>query len=526
MIDGPPPQPATEARARRPAAWALGALLVAGVCLRLPGLASPPTDIHHVRQSDTAEIARNFVAGGIDLLHPRVGWGGEDPVLVESELPAYAALVALGWVVAGQESAAWARGVSVVGWLIGGLGLWLWVRRRLPGPAHAYLVLYALSPLAIAHSRTMQPDALAVGLLLLALERADASAERGIGAALLAGLLGGLAIAGKGSLGFFAFLLPALILARGQRQIGRLACAAVGLVLLPLAWYLHAHTNLTAEGASFGLWGAGSHKWGGAEVWLDVATWRSIGGTLVTQALTPAGLLLAGAGLLEARRQPELRPFALALPLFAVAVLLVTDGFRLHNYYQLALVPFGSVLAGAGLLALLPQADGPAARWALGVTLILLLGLSAALGVGFLTEALRRDTRVEILGLALGVVVEEGNSVVAVDRHPQSLLHAMDRRGWRRSTVHFGEVTALEARGADYLLLTDTSTSWSDLDLLRQLEDGRALAARSQGWLLFRLGRPLVSARPAPRPTAPRGPEPTGTLPAASGGAAEGGVER
>ena len=49
-------------------------LVVAAIALRLPGLGNPPQDAHHVRQSDTASIARIMARDGVDLLHPRIGW--------------------------------------------------------------------------------------------------------------------------------------------------------------------------------------------------------------------------------------------------------------------------------------------------------------------------------------------------------------------------------------------------------------------------------------------------------------------
>ena len=479
----------------------LGALL-----LRMPGLASPPTDIHHVRQSDTSSIARNFAREGIDLLRPRIDWAGPDAGTVESELPLYAGATGALWRMSGGTSPVWPRGLSILAWLLGGLALLRLVRRRLDGPAWAYLALYFFSPLALAFSRTIQPDAMALCMLLWSLERADAAGDRephGLLSALVAGLLGGLAVASKGTLGFAAPLAVLLAVGRGGRgSLTRAAGLAAPLLLIPSAWYWHAHAHLGAEGATFGLWGVGAHKWGGPALWFDLGTWRALLGTLVTHTLTPVGLALAAVGVAISRRRPGLLPWGLGLVLGLVAMFVVAEGFRLHSYYQLLLVPFASVLVGAGALELRRrgQEAGRGMAAALLAVVLALGGLSALQGLTFARDALLRDSRIETAGLALSYVVPVGRALVVVDRHPQTLLYAIDRRGWHRSRVGYGDVMELEDFGAEFLLLTGTSPSWSDHGLLSALQDERPLVARSPGWLLFQLQRGV--ARPAARPAA------------------------
>ncbi len=502
-----PSEPAATTGRARAHVLLLLLLLVGATLLRLPGLSSPPTDIHHVRQSDTASIARNFVREGIDLLRPRIDWAGPDAGTVESELPLYTAATAALWRVSGTTGLAWPRGLSILAWLLGAAALFVLVRRRLEGPQWAYLALFLFSPLALAFSRTVQPDALALCLLLWSLERADAAGDRdrgGLAVAASAGLLGGLAVASKGTLAFAVPLVLLLAVGRGGRAgLSRAATSAVPLVLLPAAWYWHAHAHLGVDGATFGLWGAGAHKWGGPGIWFGVDTWRALMGTLVSHTITPVGVVLVLAGVAAARGRPGLRPWALGLGLGLVAMVLVAEGFVLHNYYQLLLVPFASVLAGAGALELRRRAtaSGPGTVAVLLMLLLALGAFSALQGLVFARDALLRDARIEVAGLALSYVVPLGHSLVVVDRHPQTLLYATDRRGWHRTEVSYGDVLQLEDIGAEYLLLTETSPSWRDPGLLTSLEDERPLVARSPGWLLFQLQRELP--RPAPTPEAP-----------------------
>jgi hypothetical protein len=470
-------------------------LLVVAVAIRLLGVTNPPVDIHHVRQSDTASIARNMAREGIDLLHPRVDWAGPDAGTVESEVPVYNALVSLGWASSGTPTAAgwaWARLLSVLAWLGGGLALLLWVRRRLEGPPWAFLVLYALSPLAVAFSRNMQPDALAVCLLLFALERTDAASDREGSEAwlglVLAGLLAALAIAIKGTVLPFVLLAPVILLARRRGAAGPAVAVVLALSLIPPAvWYWHAHAHLGVDGASFGLWGGDSHKWGGLAAWLQVGSWRSILGTFIVHAATPVGLAAAALGASRARDLPELRPFALALVAAAVSVILVTEGFALHNYYQLAFVPFLSVLAGAGAVEAIwwLRGDDRNRRAIVAVAAAVLAAWTLLAGQSFVREAVRREVRIETTGIALQALVPPGRSLLVVDQHPQSVLFAADRRGFHRTQTHMAEALALREAGAQYLYISATSPSYGDGGLQLQLREHWRLEARSLDWVLF-----------------------------------------
>ena len=303
--------------------WLL--LLAVGLGVRLWGVTNTPLDGHHVRQTDTASMALIMCQEEIAPFFPRIHWAGPLAGTVESELPLYAALTAVVWRLTCDQcvtcSPIWPRLLSVALWLLGGVALAWWVRRRLSGPAWPALVLYALSPLAVVFSRSIQPDALGVALLLWALALADRSRDLRrpmavLGVALAAGLLLGLAVTTAGKPVFWAPLVV-LLVARG-RGGWRIPAAAQLLAvsgLVSAAWLIHAH-SLGSQGATFGLWGVGAQKWGGPGVWLNLNSWRYIAGTLVTHTLTAAGVVFCGAGLLLTRsRQAELWPHAAGMAL-------------------------------------------------------------------------------------------------------------------------------------------------------------------------------------------------------------------
>lgn len=474
--------------------WVL--LIAVGLGLRLVAVDNPPLDAHHVRQSDTASIARIMCRENIDLLHPRIAWAGPSAGTVESELPLYAALTALGWRVTGEGPGAyaWPRLLSALSWLFGGVALALWVRRRLDGPAWPALLLYTLSPLAVVFSRNVQPDAMGVALLLWSLLAADRSRDEErpvalMGLALAAGVLLAAAVVTSGKAVFWTPLVLGLLLLRPDRwRVPAMTVALVAVTGLSAAWLWHARVHLGAEGATFGFWGRGAHKWGTPGLWLDLGTWRYILGTLVTHTLTPVGLLLGGAGIVLARRDRELAVFAVGLALGGAAMVVATEGFGIHDYYQLTLVPFASVLAGAAAVAAwkLRAARGwqlYAALWLLGVGA---LG-SGVLGARFVDRSLQSDSRVARVIVEVGTVMPVRKSLVVVDRHPQTVLHGLDRRGWHREAVDVAELQRLQQYGADFLLITDASASHADPALSEWVGPRWPAVARGNGWNLYRL---------------------------------------
>ncbi len=480
----------------RPHLVILAMLVVAAIALRLPGLGNPPQDAHHVRQSDTASIARIMARDGVDLLHPRIGWAGPSAGTVESELPLYNALVALGFPDEGPVTRAGyavARSISVLAWLVGGIALWLLLRRRFEGSAAPYLALYAFGPLAVVFSRTIQPDALSVCLLLLALERADAAGGatgrgRAVGA-LLAGLLLGVAISVKATIAFFAPVVLLLLVTRAG-GVGPALASGAGLLAagLPAAWYWHAHQHLGVDGASFGIVGAGAGKWGGPAIWLDPLTWRGIGGTFVMHTATPLGCAFLVLGLRRVRHEPELRPWVAGLGAAGLCAVIATRGVWLHNYYQLAWVPFASVVVGAGVVEGLRlwRVGGNARRAALVAGVLVLGGPTLLAGKAMIENGRRIDPRIRTIAWTINALVPEDAAVVVVDVHPQSILYAADRTGFHRTELAWPELLRLREAGAEYLSLS-AAAGYYDAGLQANLREQRRELARANDWVLFDL---------------------------------------
>ena len=144
------------------------AALVATVFAVVLALVRPETlvhDWHGWRQADTATIALDYAHGDLDVLRPRIAWGGDGPGYVEAELQVYTAALALlhrltgsAPVAAGGEwlgRALSAAALAATAWLV-----WVWLRMLGLRPAAALF-----GALAFATSRgtvflvSVQPDA-------------------------------------------------------------------------------------------------------------------------------------------------------------------------------------------------------------------------------------------------------------------------------------------------------------------------------------------------------------------------------
>lgn len=468
-------------------------LVLAGLLVRGAFLSSPPVDAHHVRQADTASMARVMARETLSLWTPRIGWAGPEAGPVEAEFPLYSAAVAAGWRVLPGEPAWLARLVSILAWLMGGVALHRLLSRRFPDlPAALPLALYVLSPSAVLFSRSIQSDALAVAMLAWAWERADASRDSARpGQSLVhSGLLLGLAIALKGPV---ALWLPVVAYAGWSgldRLKGRDVLVVLGLTVLPPAiWYFHAH-ELGADGASLKLWGADSGRWSTLPALLDLKSWRAVALAGIGHLMTPLGALLVLAGLSGVRERRELAVAAAGVGAALAAVLVLMPAIVTHEYYLLPMLPFASVLAGLGAVRLWRGAvvrGTPGSRVVIAVAVAGLMALSAWQGFVYLSWGWSTDSRIEAVALSAGQVLPPGTATVVVDRHPQTLLYALDQTGWHRERVSLPAVRELRSWGAEAMLITESSPSWLDDDLVRELLVQHPVVARGKGWSLLRL---------------------------------------
>jgi hypothetical protein len=351
-------------------------------------------------------------------------------------------------------------------------------------------LLYLFSPLMVAFSRNIQPDVLALGLLLLGLERIDSS--RGGGRCWVLWLVLGAASAGLGA-SMDGTLLPLLLLpllGLGSPS-WRPALAVLFAALPPLVWFTHA--GHLGDGAFLAaLFGGVQSPWGGPASWFSMGSVSALGGTVLVASLSPLGVLLLALGGREVMQDKALLPFVWGAGLVVLSGLVFTAAFSLRSFELLPLVPFVSVLMGPGLLHLLRPSVGGRLWATRGLAFLLFLG-SCWLGGDYIARATERDRRVELVGHIVSAAVLPESPIVVSDRHPQSLLFSMDRRGWHRGDLSIADLSQLEQAGARFLLITDHSPAWNNRPFRSQLEETRRVVARSETFILVGLRGPSAT---------------------------------
>ncbi len=340
--------PAGHVRRQKPAA--VVALLVVIVwCvveLTVRRTAAITDDFQGWRQADTQAIARSFASGSLDLLHPRIDWGGDGPGYVEAELQLYPFLIALAMRLVGES--VWpGQLLSLISIAGAALVLYHALERRFGGlPALVALAGVLGTHGVVATGTSIQPDALALLAFVIGfvgfLRFLDAPTPRSLAVWAVATTIAGLVKPTTLALGIVQALL--CLMARRDRLKNPLLWLGWIFVLLVVAAYLlHARSLYLAWGNTFGLLSGGDSKLPTFERiveprrWLDLARYSVGWGT---------GLLAVPAAIfLVVRRKlghEELALFGGAAALGLVAFRYTSGDFGRH--YHLPTVVLGAWL--------------------------------------------------------------------------------------------------------------------------------------------------------------------------------------
>jgi 4-amino-4-deoxy-L-arabinose transferase-like glycosyltransferase len=378
------------------------ALFLGALVLRLDGLTRPPLDFAPTRQYYSALIARGLELGGAQDLPV---WKRRIVDEINEELPRYEPplmefAAAAFYRLTGAERLWIPRLFASVFWLLGGLFLYPLARRLTSaGGALFSLVVYLFLPFGIFASRSFQPDALMVMLLLagvLALVRYHERPSRQrlvTASAVSAAAL--LVKPGIPALFLYAVFLSLSISRLGLRRAAtdvRLP-AFVALSALPmLAYYLYGRYVAEFVSADIGDWViprllVESGFWRG---WLYYQLPGVLGlpldsSKLLVKAFAYAVLIAALLGIFRVRAGG---PKALLVGLWAGYFffgVVFTWHIHTHQYYSLPLVPILALSLGPTVSALARWAERlhSLARFALAIAIV------AAVSVGIWKVHLR-----------------------------------------------------------------------------------------------------------------------------------------
>jgi hypothetical protein len=495
------------------------AALVASVFAVVLGVVRPETlvhDWHGWRQADTATIALNYAHGDLDVLHPQIAWGGDDPGYVEAELQVYTGALALLHRLAGSAPVAsgeWlgralsAAALAATAWLV-----WVWLRTLGLQPAAALI-----GTVAFATSRgtvflvSVQPDAFGLaattGALVLFTRWLHTPRRRDLA---LSSLL--FAIAGGIKPTFLAAGLAALVTLLGHHPAGARLRAlrsgqlwtAASITLLAVALLLAHGASLHADyGNTFGIISGGDSKFPTLDRLASPMQYVKL--AQVGLAFGPGPLGALGLILVLSRLRHLTRPaIAAAIGLWAAYALVGIASMRyaseawLGSHYHALGVLAGAVSLGVGVDGLLPLlATRPHLRRlsAAAVSIVLAAQLAVALQHRRTAAAhwadrelqaaavLRRDLEKTAAALpdhGVLVVIRSGVAATTETGAPNNyedprIFYLAGVRGWvwpSDGTSVAASLPALRARGARYYV---DPTDWP----LRHPEDQRWLDEHS-----------------------------------------------
>lgn len=403
-------------------------------------------DLSGWRQADTQTIARFFWRDGVDLLHPRISWGGDGPGYVEAELQLYPMLVALVMKVVGY--AEWpGQALSLLAMMLAYVVLFRGLARRFGAwPALFASGLLICSKGTVLISTCVQPDPLAFLLAVIGWESFTLYLEneesRWLCLASLATALAGLVKPTMLAIGVAQFVL---VLLDGREHLRRPAvwlAWAVPVVALA-AYLLHARQLYLVYGNTFGILSGGDSKTPRLGKLFSLSVWTAV---LKNNVLWGTGLPALAAGAWLALRR-QIRPAAWALLAGNVAMLLVAFRYVSMNdwgaHYHLVAVPLAAHLlaqAGRDLIERIGESARPI--WILTAIGFLIAGLQYS-HAAYRFRTMPSEPE-KALGLALAGMVSAGDLLVVRARsfshdddwgtpnnfEDPRVFYLSDTRGW------------------------------------------------------------------------------------------------
>lgn len=314
------------------------------------------------RECDIGGIARNFYHEGMNILYPRIDWRGDGPGYVESEFPLYAWSIAALYHVFGYHEQI-ARVISYV-LSVGSLVTFSLLAVKLLPPKGALFssIFFALNPLSVQLASSIYAEPMMflfyVGSAYYFIQWIETSKKHCFWLAVAATVLAVLTKLPALHLGILFALLcfdkfgpKALV----KKEI--LLFAAISL-LIPAAWYIHAHQLWTNYGNSLGM---------SDEAFIRIASLHSRARPLnilkgladieISDIWMPSGALLGLLGLYRLVKKGEFRKYrAIVYWLLALLVYyLISGGTTAEgwaHYYHIVSLPAAALLVGSGILHL------------------------------------------------------------------------------------------------------------------------------------------------------------------------------
>lgn len=455
-------------------------LMVVALVPRLYNLNSPVIGVHSWRQADTAAIARNFYEAQLAhpgqlwrFAYPQVDWGGGG--YVETEFPLYPALISLIYRVLGPHEI-YARGLSVIFSLIGLYFLYKLVELCFDSSVAFWSALfYAVLPLSVFYSRTVQPESLVMMSSLGGLyffkrwirtvgtpkpppprdnptdahhptthppNRSETSSDRKRIDLFIAWVFVAIATLLK-VLPIVYLGLPLLFLAALKFRYKlflrwELWLYALGIFGVTAAWYIHAHNIFLDTGLTFGFWSGDTDRYSWSSL-LSFKYWLDILFRVMVRHFAVLGFFVALIGLTFHRQKAEDWMWEVGLVGSFLAGALAPTSSYVHEYYQLPVMFFGVVFIGKVCARVFDPRRAKNylsknKRWyrpALTTALVLTLVTGSAIySIDYMLPENPANSTVYRLAEVVGKYTPPDAKVLTTTGGDPTLLYLSHRKGW------------------------------------------------------------------------------------------------
>jgi 4-amino-4-deoxy-L-arabinose transferase-like glycosyltransferase len=494
------------------------ALFALGIGVRMYDLTDQPLDFHPTRQLRSAIIARGMyydMKPNVDLetkqqaVNYWFSMGQYEPSILER-------LVAYTYLAIGKETLWVSRIYTSAFWIIGGLALFALARRMTAGRssgasmaiALVAVAYYLLLPFGVQASRSFQPDpgmVMWIVLFLYAIYRW--SEERAWKWAILAGLLGGLAVLTKAVAAYvvgataIALVLHTLGIRRAWRSPQPWAMAA--LMVVPSGiYYIAGNESRAAE--FFSSWTLSlSH------LLLEPATyarWLNLVQSLMGLAVLMLGLV----GVLIARGRNKALLVG-AWVGYGIYGLFLPYQMYTHNYYHLQVVPLLALSLVPVISAIQERFEKQAWIWKALFVGVAVMGIAYTSWVSIAEQAGENNRNEPAYWQEIASYLPTDGKILALT---QDYGYRLMYYGWRKVIIWpiVGERQLSKLRGndqelktffdkksegTDYFLVTAFGQWNKQPDLQNYLNKNFPLYAQGDGYLIYDLTQPLSAAVPA-----------------------------
>jgi 4-amino-4-deoxy-L-arabinose transferase-like glycosyltransferase len=446
----------------------LSLILLGGVAIRMIHVTQPYVDHWCYRQTDTAQIARNFSLYGFNIFSPQINWGGNVPGYIGTEFPLVPFLASLLYLFFGVQD--WiGRSISIFFFATSIPALWALVRKYSDSNVALYsITIYSLIPIAIFTGRSFMPDMAMLSLMLWSLY----SFERWIehpeekSKAMIAMLLTSLAILVKAPAVLLGF--PFLFIAYRRYGWGLLSqkklwLFAVAVLLPPALWYSHAkfvaESNLPHH--SFG---QGIIQFAPVRDYVRVL-WR-----LTTKSLTVIVVALMIIGLFLSLRKKQGLIFHLWLLAIFAFSFVAAKGHLKHEWYLLTVAPIAAFLCAVTLCDVLAKVHSTFLKCLVGIGFLFCLAVASFFAVREKYESWNMAAR--NLGLELERISNPSELVAVIDEADSTTIYYSNRKGWhfppyygartKRSAKLIGRLEKIRPQGAAFLGISKDHFWWLD----------------------------------------------------------------